>query len=297
MPLSDYILYRLAKNRRSPAQAMIDQFGAEPGTDAYAIAYCQHQFDSKVQTGIQLAVTGKDVLEIACGRGGICCFLAVAGARRVVGIDVNVQSLGFAERFASEMSQRLGNGCRLPITFQEMDACHTTFADESFDVVVADKAFEHFTDPEGVMRESYRLLRRGGVLLVPFFSSIYSKYGLHVKHGLKLNLANVFFSEKTIIRAMRRLAVNNPKIYELYPGLADDPQRVRDLRPYKDLNDITYRQFRKMVDRVGFEVEWFHPIPTRPGWLVALTPLLRKSLLMDIFSKGAAACLRKPASA
>lgn len=274
---------------------MIDRLGAEPGTDAYQTAYSQHQFDSKVQDGIQFAVSGKDVLEIACGHGGICCFLAVAGVRRVVGIDVDSKRLEYAEKFTNDLSQRLGSG-RLPVTFQQMDACHTTFADGSFDVVVADKAFEHFSDPEAVMRESYRVLRPGGALLVPFFSSIYSKYGLHVKHGLKVNWANVFFSEKTIIRAMRRLAVDNPKIYELYPGLADNPQRVRDLRRYRDLNDITYGRFRKMVDRVGFEIEWFRPLPTRIGRLVAAAPLLRNSILMDIFSKGAGACLRKRAS-
>jgi hypothetical protein len=145
------------------------------------------------------------------------------------------------------------------------------------------------------MRESFRVLRPGGTLLIPFFSSIYSKYGLHLKHGLKVNSANVFFSEKTIIRAMKRLAAENAKIYDLYPGLADNPQRVRDLRRYKDLNDITYRQFKQMVERVGFEMEWFRPLPTRIGRLVALTPLLRNSLIMDIFSKGASACLRKRA--
>ncbi len=296
MPLSDYILYRLAKNRPSPAQHLVDKLGAEPGTDAYHIAYARHQFDSKVQEGIPFPVAGKEVLEIACGHGGICCFLAVGGATRVVGVDLDTYRLKIAEAFTINLNRQLGNGCQLPITFQEENACHMSFADNSFDVVIADKAFEHFSDPEGVMRESFRVLRPGGTLLVPLFSSIYSKYGLHIKHGLKVNSANVFFSETTIIRAMKRLAVENPKIYDLYPGLIDNPQRVRDLRRYKDLNDITYREFKQMVERVGFEMDWFRPLPTRLGRIVACIPLLRNTLMMDICSKGAGASLRKPAN-
>ena len=38
MALSDYILYRLARNWPSPWAATIDRLGAEPGTEAYNAA-------------------------------------------------------------------------------------------------------------------------------------------------------------------------------------------------------------------------------------------------------------------
>ena len=293
MGLSDYFLYRLAKKWPSPMARLTRELKAEPGTEAYDMAYAQRQFDWKVRSGMLREVTGLDVLEIGSGHGGISCFMAAVGARSVVGIDLNTKHLEFARRFVEAFSARFSADFVLPVTFQEMSADRMGFPDAQFDLVLADNAFEHFTDPEAVMKESYRVLRPGGGLLVPVFSSIWSKYGLHLKHGLKLPWANRFFSERTILRAMQRLAAEDPKLFELYPGQAGDPQRVRDVRLYKDLNDITYRGFKGMAQRVGFRLEFFSPYGTRLGKVLARVPGVRNSLAMDILSTGASAYLRK----
>ena len=293
MPLSDYLLFRLAKNWPSPVAFLTERLGEEPGTEAYQAAYAQDQFDRRVRDGIGVALTNREVLEIGCGHGGISCFLAVGGAKRVVGIDLNTVNLEHARAFTHKIESRWGAECRLPVEFLEMDAYNMSFPADSFDLVVAENAFEHFADPEKVMQESHRVLRNDGALLVPIFSSIYSKYGLHLKHGLKLPWTNLFFSERSIVRAMQRLAKDNAKLFDLYPGLTDNPERVRDLRKYKDLNDITHKSFRAMAKRSGFRVNWFRPRPTRFGRLVAISPLVRNSILMDVFSTGAAAYLVK----
>ncbi|MBI3837567.1 MAG: methyltransferase domain-containing protein [Planctomycetia bacterium] len=297
MGFSDYVLYRVAKNWPSPMAKLVRELNAEPGTEAYDMAYAQRQFDWKVRHGMLREVTGLDVLEIGAGHGGISCFMAAVGARSVVGIDLNTKHLEFARRFAKLVSARYSSDYELPVTFVEMSADRMTFPDEQFDLVLADNVFEHFADPEAVMRDAYRVLRPGGGLLVPVFSSILSKYGFHLKHGLKLPWVHLFFSERTIIRVMRRLAKTDPKLFELYPGLADNPQRVRDLRRYKDLNDITYRKFKAMAMRVGFSIESFSPFGTRLGKVVQRIPPLRNSRIMDILSTGASAYLRKPAKA
>lgn len=293
MSVSDYILYRLAKNWPSPMAKLTRELQAEPGTDAYDMAYAQRQFDWKVRHGMLHEVTGLKVLEIGTGHGGISCFMAAVGARSVVGIDLNTKHLEIARRFAKLVSARYAPNYELPVTFMEMSADRMSFPDEQFDLVLADNVFEHFTDPEAVMKDSYRVLRPGGGLVVPIFSSILSKYGLHLKHGLKLPWAHLFFSERTIIRAMCRLAEADPKVFELYPGLKGNPQRVRDLRPYKDLNDITFRAFKAMAARVGFRMQSFSPFGTRLGKVVQRTPL-RNSKIMDILSTGASAYLVKP---
>ncbi len=71
MGVSDYLLYRLAKNWPSPTAKLHLEFGAEPGTEAYDMAYAQRQFDWKVRNGMRRDVTGLDVLEIGTGHGGI----------------------------------------------------------------------------------------------------------------------------------------------------------------------------------------------------------------------------------
>jgi ubiquinone/menaquinone biosynthesis C-methylase UbiE len=260
------------------------------------MAYARRQFDTKVRSGINVTVTGLDVLEIGCGHGGITCYLAAVGARQVCGIDLNTEHLGFARQFAGEMAQQLGRSGNLPVSFLEMSATQLAFPEASFDLVLADNVFEHFTEPEGVLSESFRVLRPRGRLLVPIFSSILSKYGLHLKHGLKLPWANVVFSERTIIRAMQRALADRPDLAEIYPGLLDHPQRVRDVRKYKDLNDITFRSFKSMARNAGFAVESFRPVANRPGRIVEKLPGFRHTRLMDICSYGASAILRKPAS-
>ena len=292
MGLADTILYQIAKRWPSPMKRFDTEFGAQPGTAEYDRAYAISQFNRQVCDGIGLPVFGKDVLEIGSGHGSISCFAACAGARSVVGIDINQHSM----QFGRELAEKLGTGLsgRLPVTFQEMDAYNLSFGAETFDIVISENSFEHFIRPERVMEESFRVLRPGGALLVPIFSSIYSMYGLHLKNGLKLPWANLFFSEKTIIKAMQRLAIDKPALLDTYPGLRNGAQRVRDLRAHGDLNDITYGKFKQMARDTGFKIERFRPISLRIGYALRLLGPLQRTLLADILSGGASACLRKP---
>jgi len=270
---------------------MTESLGAEPGTDAYAMAYALRQYNGKVNEGLAVSPLGLDVLEIGCGHGGISCYLAAVGAKHVTGVDLNTHHLGYAERFAAQLAERLGR--KLPVTFVEMDVAALQLPSESIDLVLADNVFEHFVDHIGVLREAHRVLRPGGKLLIPIFSSIYSKYGLHLKHGLKLPWANLVFSEKTICAAMQRLAKDDPRLFDYYPGLRNNPQRVRDVRRYGDLNDITYKQLKRDARNLGFNIGWFRPIPTRVGKLLCRLPYVGNSFVMDVLSKGAGCVLVK----
>ena len=294
MPIADWLLYNVAKRWPAPLAERVRAFDAQPGTDVYAMVYAWHQFNRRVRNGLEVEVKDLDVLDIGCGRGGITCYAAVCGARSVIGIDLNGRSISFALRLKRDLEKRLGNG-RLPIRFSEMNADHLGLPDGCLDLVIAECVFEHFTDPEKPMREAFRTLRPGGRLLVPEFTSIYSKYGLHLKNALKVPWANLLFTERTILRALHRLAEDDPEVHRVYPGLANNPVRVRDVRLHRDLNDITYGAFRKMAGAVGFEIEWFQPAANRIGKVVGKIPWIENTLLMDILSWGASACLRKPA--
>jgi ubiquinone/menaquinone biosynthesis C-methylase UbiE len=295
MSFVEKILYRLAKNWKSPVADRIASFGAEPGTEKYELAYAQKQYDRKVTLGLGFAVSGSDVLEIGCGHGGISCFMATTGARSVVGIDINKINLGYAEKFLSALEER-SSRIKLPIEFLEMRADRLELNEDSFDYVLADNVFEHFDDPEAVMKEACRVLRPGGRLMIPTFSSILSKYGLHLKHGLKMPWANIIFSESTIVAVMIQLAKENPNLLEIYPGLKGNPRSVKELRRYEDLNEITYGRFKEMARRQGFAIEWFRPQCTLIGRVIQRMPgfdFLADSRLIDVFSTGAGACLRK----
>lgn len=283
-----------------PAAAREERIGARPGTPEWGRAYARDQFMYKIRHGSLLAsaqppLIGLDVLEIGCGHGGITCYFASVGARRAVGIDLELTHVQYGRELAAELGA--AGGRALPVEFLEMDAGSMSFADSTFDVVVAENAFEHFSDPGAVMRESFRVLRPGGMLLVPVFSSLKSKYGLHLKRGLRVPWANLVFREAAIVEAVRRRAARDPSLGATYPGLARGATTVRDLRRHKDLNDITYSRFREIAQECGFVVESFRVHRTVIGRIAER--LVRRPLpgeLDDVLSTGAGAVLRKPTS-
>ena len=294
MSISDLILYHIAKRYPSPMASQQREFGSTPGSPDYHASYALKLFKDRIVRGIGVDVLEKDVLEIGCGHGGITCFLAAVGTAKVVGIDLNEGNLSYGRQLLSDLRKKGVVGHNADVHFSVQDAAQTDFESSAFDIVYAPNVFEHFMDPHGVMLEAYRLLRNKGKLVVPIFSSIYCKYGLHLKHGLKVPWANLFFSEQTIIRALRRLATHDPTLYQLYPGLRGTPQRVFELRKHKDLNDITYGKFVTMANDTGFTVASFDVHATITGKLIKRIPVLRKTLLREVFSKGASSVLLKP---
>lgn len=300
MRIAAYLLYRLARKWPAPPRAL--SAGSSAVGTAYHLDYAMKmQYMACVRNGVKADILGKEILEIGCGHGGITCFLALNGAKKVTGIDLNTQNLGVAEQFQKQLIQRLFGDSehRLQVDFLERDASACLFADAAFDLVWAENVFEHFTDPAAVMKEAFRVLRPGGQLVVPVFSSIYSKYGTHTKQGLKVPWANLFFSEATICAVLYRMAQDQPRIFDMYPGLIERPEQLKDLRKYRDLNDITYGKFRKMAREAGFEIRSFEPRPPAGwiGWIGRLlrrVPLLRDGILGDVFSTGAATVLQKP---
>ncbi len=103
------------------------------------------------------------VLEVGVGTG---LSLPIYGSHlTITGIDLSPEMLEKAREKVAR--HRLGNIAGL----HEMDASALTFADESFDTVVAMYVMTVVPDPERVMRELERVCAKGGeVILVNHFS-------------------------------------------------------------------------------------------------------------------------------
>lgn len=72
---------------------------------------------------------------------------------RVSGIDIDEGAVAFARE-----NNHLPN-----VDFQVMDALHTVFADDTFDVVVCNQMYEHVPDAAQLLREIRRILAPGGI--------------------------------------------------------------------------------------------------------------------------------------
>lgn len=106
--------------------------------------------------GIDL--TGKTVLDIGCGSGGITAGLAQDfGAGQVIGIDVEEPVCRFARQKVAE----LGVADRVEIR-QISPEYPMPFEAASFDIVFSKDSIVHIPDKESMCRESFRLLKPGG---------------------------------------------------------------------------------------------------------------------------------------
>ena len=231
-------------------------------------------------------------LEIGCGHGGICIFAALVGAKEVVGIDLSDPALETAEKLKAKVQQE--TGFQLHVSFSKMFAENLEFEDGELDVIIADNVFEHVNNVEVAMNECARVLSRGGKIIVPNFPSFKSKFGPHVKYGIRLPWVHVLFSEKTVVKLMHKLAEKDPQMHHFYPGLKSGATTFQEVRAYKDLNYISNKIFTDAAEKTGFKVESL--FVTRPRWawlLMKAMPFLRKTALEDIFSIGTSAILVK----
>lgn len=106
---------------------------------------------------------GDEVLEIGCGTGTLAILCAEKGAS-VVGFDISYQMLAIARRRASERN------LTDKIQLREMAATEidNNFGDGTFDKIMGTLVFSEFYPDEQkyVLREAYRILRPGGLLII-----------------------------------------------------------------------------------------------------------------------------------
>lgn len=104
--------------------------------------------------------SGKDVLDIGCGSGGITLFLArTFPLKSITGFDVEQPVVDLANQRAKD------TGLSDRATFIKGAPGPYPFAAASFDVVFSKDALIHVADKEALFAEIARILRPGGVFV------------------------------------------------------------------------------------------------------------------------------------
>jgi len=98
-------------------------------------------------------VKDKVVLDIACGTGLGTAFLLESGAKKCLGMDIDLEAVRYARKEYE--------GC----TFAVSDAATLCLPDQAVDVVVSFETVEHIPNPHKFLAECRRVLRPGGVLV------------------------------------------------------------------------------------------------------------------------------------
>ncbi|MCA9367050.1 class I SAM-dependent methyltransferase [Candidatus Kaiserbacteria bacterium] len=98
------------------------------------------------------------VLDVACGTGYGCAYLSDKGAKDIVGIDIDPESIEYAKEHHS----------RLNISYLVGSASDIKYPSNHFDCIVSFETIEHLeTEDRGAyLRELKRVLKPGGVIII-----------------------------------------------------------------------------------------------------------------------------------
>jgi ubiquinone/menaquinone biosynthesis C-methylase UbiE len=144
----------------------------------------QHQDESspwyKLVLEFLTPVQDKNILEVACGRGGFSRLLASKGAV-VCGADFSEAAIKIAKE------KLLGDPPLVDrVTYVQADAQNLPFDAGSFDIVISCETIEHVPDPRAAVREMYRVCKPGGILYLttPNYLNFMGLYELYaaVRH-------------------------------------------------------------------------------------------------------------------
>ena len=103
------------------------------------------------------------VLDAGCGVGGAAIFLCEQRNARVTGITLSQKQVEYANTLIRK------KGFESKVDVQLMDYTQTSYPNESFDVIWACESVSSATDKLKFIKEAYRLLKKGGRLILSDF--------------------------------------------------------------------------------------------------------------------------------
>lgn len=221
----------------------------------------------------------KTVLDIGCGAGGKSLYYAKLGASHVYGVDV----VSEYEKESGELAKELELSDKF--TFLCCDAKDMPYEDNTFDTVIMNDAMEHVDCPNEVLNEIIRVLKPGGRVYINF-PPYNHPFGAHLSDAINIPWVHMFFSEKTLIKAYKKLV----------SPLPDGERRTNFRISEKDgkeyfsyINKMTLKRFKRILKEENIVPVYYNEIPLR-GFL---KPLARLPLFREMFVKMAVCIIEK----
>lgn len=102
-----------------------------------------------------MCLNPKKLLDIGCGTGNVLM-------RINMNEDLSLYGLDISEKMIETAKKNLGNKAELKVG----DSEYLPWEDNSFDVIVCNASFHHYPDPEKVLLEMKRVLKKNGTLII-----------------------------------------------------------------------------------------------------------------------------------
>lgn len=222
----------------------------------------------------------KTVLDIGCGAAGKSLYYASLGAKMVHGVDV-------VERYEKESGKLAESlGLSEKFKFHLCDAAKLEFEDEYFDTIIMNDSMEHVSEPEKVLQQCRRVLKKGGRLFINF-CPYHHPYGAHLSDVIGMPWVHLFFSEKTMIDAYRYLVAGLPDEKDRLAFRFSENEAGEETISY--INHMTIKRFNKIIKNCGMDTIYYKEISLRK----ITKPLAVCPGLKELFVKMTAAVLEK----
>jgi SAM-dependent methyltransferase len=134
------------------------------------------------------------VLDVGCGHGSICIDVAKAGAKRVIGFDLDQDRIDFARENLRLNFPGLADRAEFRCEFLEK------WHGEPADYIIAKDTFEHVVGLPKLMRDIRERLKVGGRLLAGFGPLWNSMLGDHQRCKMPIPFGHVMVPEPLLVR-------------------------------------------------------------------------------------------------
>ena len=249
----------------SPLESLLLRYCSPPQTvsEAESNEFSRPPLEGllRVYPDLLAQIRGMRVLDFGCGWGRQSVALAEAGAKRVVGLDINADGL----RHAREWSESRGVRDRVEFV--------TELPREQFDFVFSKDSMEHFPDPAKSLDDMAKTLAPDGQMLVTFGPPWFAPYGAHMHYFTKIPWVHLVFPERTIMSVRKRYRHDGAVRFEDVEG---------------GLNRMSVRKFARLVKASGLVVARLDFEAVR-----GQRALQRIPILGELFTNHVTAVLRK----
>ncbi|MFC1538067.1 class I SAM-dependent methyltransferase [Candidatus Latescibacterota bacterium] len=208
---------------------------------------------------------GKTVLDVGCGQGGLCVDMALAGAEKVVGLDIEQRVIDFA---IENMEQNFPQ-IQSKTTFECIDLVEydTTI---SFDYIISKDSFEHIQNVPLMLKEMKKRLSPGGKIYIGFGPLYNSMNGSHMERFL-IPWGHLFIPTSLYL-----------KITEW------DRRHPMESMESFGLNRNSFKEYKKFFKESGLKTVYFKTNKSvnrivRSFRYLAMIPLLSELFTMNIY--------------
>jgi SAM-dependent methyltransferase len=181
---------------------------------------------------------GKRALDVGCGYGSTCIYMALHGAQQVVGIDINEDRIAFANaKLRSEYSSLTNKvDFKLVTNPKQLEG-------KKFDLILSKDSFEHIENPEKYIKELQEYLADNGRLVIGFGPLWKSPYGGHIDYMSSLPWAHLLFPESVIMHERKHFRPD------------EDAHTFEEVKG--GLNKMTLKKFKDILGSSNLEPLYF----------------------------------------